>query len=231
MADDETDSSTAVIARRRGAPAKGEPGARERILATATDLFYREGIRAVGVDVIVAQSGVSKTSLYRSFASKDALIAAVAKEQNRLFWAWWDRVLARHPGDPRAQLAAIMADVAKRIRHPSYRGCPFLNLATEFPDASHPGRVIARANKDELRRRLAELTHALGAREPDRAAQQIALMIDGAHASGLIVDTADLEQHLVGAASAVVAREIAGEAGTTARAGQFCAKDLETQGH
>src|ERR1700746_1982625 len=87
---------------RRGAPAKGEASARERILATANELFYHEGIRAIGVDTVVERSGVSKTSLYRVFESKDALIAAVAAEQDRSFWAWWDRLEQRHADDPRA---------------------------------------------------------------------------------------------------------------------------------
>src|ERR1700722_4764464 len=77
---------------RRGAPAKGEVSARERILATASELFSREGIRAIGVDTVVERSGVSKTSLYRQFDSKDALIAAFAAEKDRLFWVWWDGV-------------------------------------------------------------------------------------------------------------------------------------------
>ena len=89
---------------RRGAPPKGEVSARERILATASDLFYREGIRAIGVDTVVERSGVSKTSLYRLFESKDALIAAVAAEQDRSFWAWWDRIEGQHANDPRALL-------------------------------------------------------------------------------------------------------------------------------
>jgi len=190
---------------RRGAPARGEASARERILATANELFYREGARPVGVDTIVERSGVSKTSLYRSFASKDELIAAFAREQDRRLWTWWDRVVARHPGDPRAQLTALLAGMAKIVGRANFRGCPFLNLATEFPDEAHPGHVIARANKTEMQRRLAALTHALGAREPDRAARQIALLMNGANASGCLIDTADLEEDLVGAAMAVIA--------------------------
>ena len=69
---------------RRGAPPKGEASARERILATANELFYREGVRAIGVDTVVERSGVSKTTLYRVFESKDALIAAFAAERDRL---------------------------------------------------------------------------------------------------------------------------------------------------
>jgi len=71
---------------RRGTPPKGEVSARERILATASQLFYHEGIRAIGIDTVVERSGVSKTSLYRLFESKDALIAAFAAEQDRSFW-------------------------------------------------------------------------------------------------------------------------------------------------
>src|SRR5260370_38018604 len=142
---------------RGGRPQKGEVSARERILATASELFDREGVRAIGVDTVVERSGVSKTSLYRLFDSKDALIAAVAAAQDRLFWAWWDRVEEQHPDDPRALLEALLSGIAKRIGHPAYRGCPFLNLATEFPDDNHPGRVIAQGNKEEMRARLATI--------------------------------------------------------------------------
>src|SRR5271168_4383698 len=123
---------------RRGAPPKGEVSARERILATASELFYREGIRAIGVDTVVERSGVSKTSLYRLFDSKDALIAAFAAEKDRLFWAWWDRVEEQHAGNPRAVLEALLSGIAERIGHPAFRGCPFLNLATEFPPITIP---------------------------------------------------------------------------------------------
>src|SRR5271167_4806377 len=123
----EQDMKAAAQAR-RGGPKKGEASARERILATASDLFYREGIRAIGVDTVVERSGVSKTSLYRLFESKDALIAAFATEQDRLFWAWWDHIEEQHADDPRALLEALLSGIAKRIRHPAYRGCPFLNL-------------------------------------------------------------------------------------------------------
>src|ERR1700733_8629895 len=170
---------------RRGAPPKGEVSARERILVTASKLFSREGIRAIGVDTVVEQSGVSKTSLYRIFESKDALIAAFAAEQDGLFWARWDRIEEQHADDPRALLEALLSGIAERIGGPAYRGCPFLNLATEFPDHNHPGRVIARANKEEMRARLATIVAKLGVGDPTRVASQIAMMINGAYATGL----------------------------------------------
>jgi AcrR family transcriptional regulator len=186
---------------RRGAPPKGEASARERILATASELFYREGIRAIGVDTVVERAGVSKTSLYRLFDSKDALITAFAAEQDRLFWARWDRIEEQHADDPRALLEALLSGIAERIGRPAFRGCPFLNLATEFPDQSHPGRVVARGNKAEMRARLATIVAKLGAPDPDRVASQITLIINGAYATGLMAEPADLRGDLVDAAT------------------------------
>jgi AcrR family transcriptional regulator len=185
---------------RRGAPPKGEVSARERILATASELFYREGIRAIGVDTVVERSGVSKTTLYRLFESKDALITAFAAEQDRLFWVRWDRIEEQHADDPRALLEALLSGAAERIRRPAYRGCPFLNLATEFPDETHPGRVVARGNKEKMRARLATIVAKLGAPDPDRVASQIALIINGAYATGVMAKPADLRGDLVDAA-------------------------------
>ena len=189
---------------RRGAPLKTEVSARERILTTASELFYRKGIRAIGVDTVVARSGVSKTSLYRLFESKDALIAAFAAEQDRLFWARWDRIEELHADDPRALLEALLSGIAQRIARPGYRGCPFLNVATEFPDHDHPGRVVARSNKEEMRARLATIVAQLGASEPNRVASQIALVINGAYATGLMTAPADLKNDLVDAAMRLV---------------------------
>ena len=190
---------------RRGAPPKGELSARERILATANELFYREGVRAIGVDTVVERSGVSKTTLYRLFESKDALIAAFAAERDRLNWEWWDRIEEQHDDDPHALLEALLSEIARRIGSPAYRGCPFLNLATEFPDDNHPGRVAARANKEELRARLAAIVAKLGAADPDRVASQIVLLINGAYVTGLVAKPADLRGELVDAAMKMLA--------------------------
>jgi AcrR family transcriptional regulator len=190
---------------RRGAPARGEVSARERILATASELFYRDGIRAVGVDTVVERSGVSKTSLYRLFDSKDALIAAFAAEKDQLFWVWWDGVEKQHAGDSRALLEALLSGIAEKIARPLFRGCPFLNLATEFPDQNHPGRIIARDNKEEMRARLTTIVAKLGVRDPNRTASQIVLIINGAFVTGLMSEPADLKGDLVDAAMKLVA--------------------------
>jgi AcrR family transcriptional regulator len=190
---------------RRGAPPKGELSARERILATANELFYREGIRAIGVDTVVEQSGVSKTSLYRLFDSKDALIAAFVTEKDRSFWAWWGRIEEQHADDPSALLEALLSEIANRIGNPAYRGCPFLNLVTEFPDQSHPGRIIARDNKEELRARLTTIITKIGVGDPGRVASQIAMLINGALVTGLMTQPDDLRGDLIDAAVKLLA--------------------------
>ena len=190
---------------RRGAPPKGEVSARERILATANELFYREGVRAIGVDTVVERSGVSKTTLYRLFESKDALIAAFAAERDRLNWEWWDRIAKQHADEPRALLEALLSEIARRIGSPAYRGCPFLNLATEFPDDNHPGRIAARTNKEELRARLGTIIAKLGVGDPNRVASQMALLINGAYGTGLVAKPADLRGDLIDAAMKLLA--------------------------
>ncbi|BBZ78654.1 TetR family transcriptional regulator [Mycolicibacterium anyangense] len=185
---------------RRGAPPKGEPTARERILATAGELFYREGIRAIGVDTVAERAGVSKTSLYRQFESKDALIAAFASGQDQAYWQWWDGLEERYAQDPHALLEALLSGIAKRIARRDFRGCPFLNLLTEFPDDEHPGRRVAARHKSEMQTRLIGLCGRLGAAEPDRAGSQLALVINGAYASGGVSTSRNLKEDLVDAA-------------------------------
>lgn len=160
------------------------PDTRERILQTASALFYREGTRAVGVDLIVAQAGVAKTSLYRHFATKDDLIEAFLLREDADFWAHWDAVAAQYRRTPREELDAQLQWIGERIARPGYRGCPQINIAAEYADGNHPARKVAVAHKQELRRRLTELAHAMRVDEPETYALRLATVIDGALSSG-----------------------------------------------
>ncbi|VWD40446.1 TetR/AcrR family transcriptional regulator [Burkholderia contaminans] len=160
------------------------PDTRERILQTASELFYREGTRAVGVDLIVAQAGVAKTSLYRHFTTKDDLIEAFLLREDADFWAHWDAVAAQYRRAPREELEAQLQWIGERIARPGYRGCPQINIAAEYADGNHPARKVAVAHKRELRRRLAELAAAIGVDEPETFALRLATVIDGALSSG-----------------------------------------------
>jgi AcrR family transcriptional regulator len=157
---------------------------RERILRTASELFYREGTRAVGVDLIVARAGVAKTSLYRHFGTKDDLIEAFLHLEDEDFWRHWDAVAAQHKGAPREELDAQLQWIGERIARPGYRGCPQINIAAEYADENHPARKVAVAHKRELRRRLAELARALRVDEPETFALRLGTVIDGALSSG-----------------------------------------------
>lgn len=193
---------------RRGAPRRGEPSARERLIEIAIELFYQEGIRAIGIDTVVARSGVSKSSLYRTFASKDELIAAFAEEQNRRFWRWWDKTIERHVGEPRQQIEALFEGVAGQIANPRFRGCPFINLATEFPDRQHPGTTIACTNKREVCKRLRVLAHDLGARDPRQLGDQLALLIDGAYGHAVTLGPAGLRRELIEMAKLLIDAQV-----------------------
>ncbi len=165
---------------------RSRPRAAERIRESARELFYRQGIRAVGVDEIVSRAGVTKPSLYRSFSSKDALAAAYLAQYDREFWQRFDGAAAAHPGDARAQLLDYLSGLAKRAVKPGYRGCGLTNAAVEYPGSDHPARKVAEDSKRRLRRRLKDMAKAMGAKQPAALADGLLLLLEGAYVSSQI---------------------------------------------
>ncbi|WP_136163275.1 TetR/AcrR family transcriptional regulator [Sphingomonas flavalba] len=154
--------------------------AAERVFEAAQSLFYEKGIRAVGVDEIVSRAGVTKPSLYRAFASKDALVAAclqAAGDSNR---AAVEQAIRAAGTDPRAQLLAVVRYKAAKMADSDFRGCPMANIAAEFAEADHPGRVVAAACKAEIRGRLAEVAAAIPVARPEVLADGLLMLIEGA---------------------------------------------------
>src|SRR5260221_597681 len=123
-------ANLSAMRKTRGEPAvtvvAAEKSARQRILETATDLFYREGIRAVGIDTIIARSGVAKMSLYRNFASKDDLVVAFLEYRDGIYWQWWDHVMAGPPPHAPPQNSELFPSLALRGSRPPQRGRPFI---------------------------------------------------------------------------------------------------------
>jgi AcrR family transcriptional regulator len=156
---------------------------RDRILATAVKLFYRKGVHSVGVDLVVAESGIAKTSLYRHFGSKDALVAAFLESEDADFWRQWDAIGADHSDDPAAELDAYLDWMEVRLRRPGYRGCPQLNVVAELTDPKHPARRIATAHKVKMQARFTDLAARMKLTRPDRVGSQLALIFDGAFMS------------------------------------------------
>jgi AcrR family transcriptional regulator len=153
---------------------------RERILAAACELFYRQGIRAVGVDAIAEAAGTNKMTLYRHFASKDELVA----EYLRRLWgekdAVWQRLCTDHPADPKGQLQAWLHEVAQQVTDPKSRGCAIANAAVELPEKDHPARCVIEQCKQKSRDRLIELCCAAKIEQPELLADQLFMLLEGA---------------------------------------------------
>ena len=178
---------------------------RDRILRTASTLFYQRGVRAVGVDLVVEEAGVAKTSLYRHFRTKDDLIAAFLEREDENFWNCWNGVTELHKSDPLAELEAHLDWIAERVGRPNYRGCPQLNVAAEFPDLDHPARRVASAHKQELRRRLKGIAERLRVKRPDELAGQLSLFINGAFVSSQVFSPSEAGPLLRATAGALIA--------------------------
>jgi AcrR family transcriptional regulator len=164
--------------------ASAPPKAAKKILDVAYDLFYRRGIRAIGVDEIVKRAGVTKPSLYRSFPSKDELAASYLRRYDLEFWKRFDEAVDAYPGDPRAQIKAFLTRVGKRTQKSDYRGCGMTNAAVEYPEHGHPARVVSEDNKQELRRRLRAMAAALDVDDADTLGDGLLLLLEGAYISG-----------------------------------------------
>jgi AcrR family transcriptional regulator len=179
-------------------------GVRDRILATASDLFYLHGIRAVGVDLVVEKAGVAKTSLYRHFGTKDDLVVAFLQRMDEEFWKTWDEVTQQHPDDGRAELNAQLEWIGERVGRPDYRGCPQLNIAAEYPELGHPARKFAKEHKRELRRRLKVIAKKLKSAAPNELAGQLAVLLNGAFVSTPMYEPGEATTLLQRAAAALI---------------------------
>jgi AcrR family transcriptional regulator len=177
---------------------------RQRILAAARELFYRRGIHAVGVDAIAEAAGTNKMTLYRHFASKDMLIAACLSELTQDFDAAWDASAAAHVGDPKGQLLAWLHHVCDFKVNEAERGCGLANAAVELPDPDHPARRVIREYKTDLRERLIRLCSDARLADPERLADEIFLICEGARVTAQSVGTEGLSARLAGMLEALV---------------------------
>lgn len=157
--------------------------AASKVFETARDLFYKRGIRAVGVDEIVCEAGVTKPSLYRAYKSKDDLVVACLEESAHEGKIAIHAAIAAAGPCPRDQLRAVFRYYADKIKCPDFRGCAISNVAVEMPEPGHPGRIIVESCKTELRALMGDLTRALDITDPDELADGLILVIEGAMAS------------------------------------------------
>jgi AcrR family transcriptional regulator len=156
---------------------------RDRILAAARDLFYRHGIRAVGVDAIAEAAATNKMTLYRHFGSKDELVASYLSELAKDGDALWEKLAATFPGDPQAQIEGWVRHVEEIFANRVDRGCAVANAAVELRETQHPGRQIIEDYKTRKRDRLVGLFREAGYTEPESLADEVFLLFEGARIS------------------------------------------------
>lgn len=176
-----------------------------RIFETAQQLFYERGIRAVGVDEIVCTAGVTKPSLYRSFASKDELVAACLEQYAREGSRELFERLEAAGEVPRDRLRALIRYYADEMAEPGFRGCPMSNTAVEFPEEGNPGRAIVETCKAELRELTLGITRQLATDDPEGLADGLILLIEGAYSSHQIFGSQGPSHNLVKSADRLIA--------------------------
>ncbi|MDH6626704.1 AcrR family transcriptional regulator [Streptomyces sp. LBL] len=153
---------------------------RRHVLAVASRLYYQRGIRAVGMDLVVKESGVGNATVYRQFPTKDALASAFTQDRAD---AWFARMrkAADQVDDPREKLLAIFTAVIEETRLPTFRGCPMLNTHTEFPDPQHPAHHVAVTHEQRVRHWMRDLAADACAPDPEQLADELTLVLNGVY--------------------------------------------------
>jgi AcrR family transcriptional regulator len=154
---------------------------RDRLISIATDLFYEHGFHAIGLDRILSEVGVTKTTFYNHFESRDDLIIAVLQERDTLeTQRMLDGVRERAGGDPRGQLMAIFDLIEEWFCAPDFRGCMFFNAAAAFPDCNDPIHQVAAEHSQHMFDLVQRLAEEAGAGRPGELAQKIMVVLTGA---------------------------------------------------
>ena len=161
--------------------------AKLRVIETANDLFYEDGIRAVGVDRLISASRVTKATFYKHFGSKDRLIVAYVENRHRRDV---ERLIAivEDAHDPADALRALQIETVRAIEDPGFRGCAYINAASEFSDPLHPVRVAVVDHREWYLGMLEDLLRRLGHPLAGEAADDLMLARDGAMSGGYVSD-------------------------------------------
>ncbi|MGV9668340.1 TetR/AcrR family transcriptional regulator [Nocardia niigatensis] len=160
--------------------------ARDRLLDTATRLFYAEGIHTVGIDRIIAEAGIAKATFYRHFKTKEDLVVAYLVRE----YARQREILEDIPGTGADSIAGIFARLGELSCEPGFRGCPFLNAAVEFPNPDHAVRKVVDDYRGWFRDLMADRLRAAGHTDIDTAARVLLMTRDGVTVSGGVGDNA-----------------------------------------
>ncbi|CAI8710637.1 TetR/AcrR family transcriptional regulator, transcriptional repressor for nem operon [Kosakonia quasisacchari] len=152
---------------------------REKILATAEQLIYQNGIHATGMDLLVKTSGVARKSIYRYFATKDDVAAAALNERDER-WMHWFRTESDKGDTPQDRILNMFTVLRGWFESEDFRGCAFINTAGEVGDPDDPVRQIAKLHKQKLLDYTLELTEQLNIEQPAALARQLLILMEGA---------------------------------------------------
>jgi AcrR family transcriptional regulator len=184
-------------AKRQGSTTEGDLPPRERLVRAASRLFYYEGVRAIGVERLIAEAGVTKATFYRHFASKDDLVVAYLLTKDAYYKGVAEPLAAAHP--PAEAIDLIFEAIAEHARERGFRGSPFMNAAAEYPDADHPIRGLVKSHRDWIRALFQDLLTRLGHTDPQSAAGALLMLYDGAMAAGYLDDSTAAHKTLLDA--------------------------------
>ncbi|MGA1838765.1 TetR/AcrR family transcriptional regulator [Herbiconiux sp. 11R-BC] len=179
--------------------------ARDRLVRVASGLFYREGINSVGMDRVLAEASVTRATMYRHFSGKEALVAAYLDREDELLRQQFAAAAATVPSPTPAQLVHLVIEgIADDIERHHTRGCPFINAAAEFPDASSPVRLIVARHRAWFRAALHDVLDAAGHPHPTATAASLVLLRDAALVGGYLDGVEVARPAVLAAAQAVL---------------------------
>jgi len=174
-------------------PPAAASAARDRLLETATRIFYAEGVNTVGVERIVSEGHVTRATFYRHFPSKQDLVLAYLQTAHDAIEQRIEQ-LAAAADEPRALLTAIADDIGEQLASPHFRGCAFINTAAEFEDAEHPIRRAVAAHRAWFSSVVRDAFAAAGHPRPGDVARHYVMLRDGAMVGGCLGDPAAARQ-------------------------------------
>ena len=161
-------------------PKKSIKPARERLLKTANRLFYQEGLRATGIDLIISESGVAKMSFYRHFPTKNHLILAFLEQRHDNWMGWFHSAVEKRLEEPGTGLEVIAKALEEWFFEPAYRGCAFINAVAEGGMSVNPAiREVSVRHKAELEAYIVALAKKLGFATPRQVAMEAMLIVEG----------------------------------------------------
>lgn len=184
---------------RRRKDAHGNSRARTRVLETAVRLFYAEGIHPVGVDRIIAEAGVTRSTFYRHFPGKEDLVVAYLGYEDARIRSLF-AAAATADATARDLLAVVIDAIGRDVQRLHTRGCPFINAAAEYPDPDSPVRIAVTGHREWFRRALRDLAVAAGVTDPELVAGQLVLLRDAALVGGYLDGWPRVEVAFVSAA-------------------------------